>query len=243
MANTTRPQDNETIANLPGDIRAVTDLVTNHTEAASAAHAASAISYGSGSVDTALDTAAGHEADQNNPHGVTAAQAGAVALADAVTTATADKVVKRDSNGKVVGDITGNAATATTATTAAACTGNAATATTAAACTGNAATATKANPQRADGSQMAFNWIAQGGQPAWLWGGNDGTNMYVYNPANFNVNYAATAGSAPANGGNANSVNGFSFRASTGGYGEVKFEVYIPLTGTWATLYSTFNSA
>jgi len=41
-----------------------------------------------------------------------------VALADAVTTVTADKIVKRDSNGKVAGDITGNAATATYATSA-----------------------------------------------------------------------------------------------------------------------------
>ena len=116
MAYTTTPQDNETIANLPGDIRAVTTLVTNHTEAASAAHAASAISYGAGSVQTALDTAAGHEADQNNPHNVTAAQAGAVALADAVTTVTAGKIVRRDSLGKIAGDITGNAATANLAT-------------------------------------------------------------------------------------------------------------------------------
>ena len=32
-----------------------------------------------------------------------------------------------------------------------------------------------------------------GGQPTWLWGGNDGTNMYVYNPANFSVNYAISS--------------------------------------------------
>ncbi len=32
-----------------------------------------------------------------------------------------------------------------------------------------------------------FNWSGQSGQPTWLWGGNDGTNMYVYNPSNFNV--------------------------------------------------------
>ena len=129
MAYTTTPEDNEYIANLPGDIRAVTAVVTAHTDATSAAHAASAISYGTSDVETALDTAAGHEANQDNPHGVTAAQAAAVALEDAVTTATAGKVVMRDSNGKVVGDITGNAATATSATTAVTCTGNAATAT------------------------------------------------------------------------------------------------------------------
>ncbi len=43
---------------------------------------------------------------------------------------------------------------------------------------------------------MTFNWSGQSGQPQWLWGGTDGTNMYVYNPANFSVNYAASAGSA-----------------------------------------------
>lgn len=116
MAYTTTPADNETIANLPGDIRAVTTLITNHTSATSAAHDAGAISYSTGTVESALDTAAGHEADHNNPHGVTAAQVGAVALVDAVTTITANKVVRRDSNGRIAGDITGNAATATTAT-------------------------------------------------------------------------------------------------------------------------------
>lgn len=40
-----------------------------------------------------------------------------------------------------------------------------------------------------------FNWSGQGGQPNWLWGGNDGTNMYVWNPSNFSVNYANNAGS------------------------------------------------
>lgn len=39
-----------------------------------------------------------------------------------------------------------------------------------------------------------WNWSGQGGQPSWLWGGNDGVNMYVYNPSNFSVNYAKTAG-------------------------------------------------
>lgn len=43
---------------------------------------------------------------------------------------------------------------------------------------------------------MTFYWNGQGGQPAWLWGGNDGTNMYVYNPRNFSVKYADSAGSA-----------------------------------------------
>lgn len=39
-----------------------------------------------------------------------------------------------------------------------------------------------------------FHWSGQSGQPTWLWGGNDSTNMYVYNPSNFSVNYANSAG-------------------------------------------------
>ena len=114
MAYTTTPEDNEAIANLPGDIRAVTATVTAHTEAESGAHQASAISFGSGNVEAALEAAAGHEADKNNPHGVTTTQIGALEAADAVATISAGKVVRRDANGKVAGDITGNAATATT---------------------------------------------------------------------------------------------------------------------------------
>lgn len=45
-----------------------------------------------------------------------------------------------------------------------------------------------------NGTAMTFNWNGQGGQPTWVWGGNDIGNMYVWNPANFNVNYATTAG-------------------------------------------------
>lgn len=46
------------------------------------------------------------------------------------------------------------------------------------------------------GNAMTFNWAGQAGQPTWVWGGNDGLNHYVYNPANWSVNYANTAGVA-----------------------------------------------
>lgn len=83
--------------------------------------------------------------------------------------------------------------------------GNANTATTAASCSGNAATATTAaNANKLIGKN--WNWSGQGGQPAWVWGGSDGENMYVYNPANFSVNYAASAGYA-GSAGSANSVS------------------------------------
>ena len=54
--------------------------------------------------------------------------------------------------------------------------------------------ATAANKLRREGGvDTSWYWNGQGGQPGWLWGGNDGTNMYVYNPANFSVNYANSA--------------------------------------------------
>lgn len=51
-------------------------------------------------------------------------------------------------------------------------------------------------PYRSDGTALNFYWSGQSGQPPWLWGGSDGSNMYVYNPSNFSVNYANSAGSA-----------------------------------------------
>ena len=54
---------------------------------------------------------------------------------------------------------------------------------------------------RADGGVAAFNWAGQSGQPTWLWGGNDFNSYYVYNPSNFRVAYAASAGNAETLGG------------------------------------------
>lgn len=54
---------------------------------------------------------------------------------------------------------------------------------------------------RADGGVAAFNWSGQSGQPAWLWGGNDFNSYYVYNPSNFRVAYASSAGNAQTLGG------------------------------------------
>ena len=39
-----------------------------------------------------------------------------------------------------------------------------------------------------------WNWHGNGGQPTWLWGGNEYGNFQVWNPANFSVNYANSAG-------------------------------------------------
>lgn len=45
-----------------------------------------------------------------------------------------------------------------------------------------------------NGTAMTFNWSGQSGQPSWLWGSNNGTDHYVWNPANFSVNYANWSG-------------------------------------------------
>ena len=100
-----------------------------------------------------------------------------------------DTAAIRNSNGDLVaryfiGDLSGNA---TTATTAGSCTGNAATATT-------AANANKLNGQ-------SFHWNGQGGQPTWVYGGSDGVNLYVYNPATWSVNYANSANYSNSAGG------------------------------------------
>lgn len=45
------------------------------------------------------------------------------------------------------------------------------------------------------GYPMTFNWAGKTGQPTWLWGGENGEDMYVYNPSNFNVSHAKSADS------------------------------------------------
>ena len=57
-------------------------------------------------------------------------------------------------------------------------------------------TATNAEYVGNDSKYMRFHWNGQSGQPTWLWGGNEPGNMYVYNPSNFSVNYANSAGNA-----------------------------------------------
>lgn len=83
------------------------------------------------------------------------------------------------------------------------------------------------------GVDMNFDYAGQGGQPSWLWGTNDGVNIKVWNPSNFNVsraNYANSAGSAPANGGTAQqAIVTPSVAAGYSGY-------TLPNGGTWRTL-------
>lgn len=119
-----------------------------------------------------LATAAEVQTGSDNVRAVTPAGH----ASDATTTNTANRLVRRDASGNinvgtVNGALNGNAASATLAT--------------------KASTLSQGG---GNGAAMTFNWAGQGGQPNWLWGGNDGANHYVYNPSNFNVNYANSAG-------------------------------------------------
>jgi hypothetical protein len=71
-------------------------------------------------------------------------------------------------------------------------------------------------PLRSDGTNINFIWSGQSGQPTWLWGGSDGTNMYVYNPSNFSVNYATSAGSAGSVSGGLTTSNYSSYSTFSG---------------------------
>jgi len=65
----------------------------------------------------------------------------------------------------------------------------------------------RAYPRRVGGNNLNFNWSGQGGQPPWLWGGSNGQDMYVYNPANFSVNNSAKLGNAsPGTSATANTI-------------------------------------
>lgn len=61
---------------------------------------------------------------------------------------------------------------------------------------GLATNSTNAEYVANDSAYMRFHWNGQNGQPDWLWGGNEAGHMYVYNPSNFSVNYANSAGNA-----------------------------------------------
>lgn len=64
---------------------------------------------------------------------------------------------------------------------------------------GNAESSYRTGNVNLTAANLGFNWSGQTGQPTWLWGGNENNKFYVYNPANFSVKYATSAGSAPTN--------------------------------------------
>jgi hypothetical protein len=59
-----------------------------------------------------------------------------------------------------------------------------------------ATTATNATRINNGSYNMQLSYAGQSGQPTWLWGTNDGATAYVWNPSNFSVNYATSAGFA-----------------------------------------------
>ena len=80
-----------------------------------------------------------------------------------------------------------------------------------------------------DGQAAKFNWAGRyTGQPEWVWGGNAAEfgNMYTWNPSNFNVNYANSAGSAAT----ANTATGLTYTFTTNS------SLVLPPGGTWFVL-------
>lgn len=93
-----------------------------------------------------------------------------------ITAESTGLTISGTTKGTFSGNLSGNASTATSAT--------------------KATTAAKLGRSGNTDVPMTFNWAGQSGQPSWLWGGNDGSTMYVYNPSNFSVSSAKTATSA-----------------------------------------------
>ena len=90
---------------------------------------------------------------------------------------------------------------------------------------------------KTNGSPLDFVWSGQEGQPAWVWGSNEpGTTAYVYSPARFSVNYANSAGSAPASGGTAQETVTVPNVAFVGGGGKM------PNGGTWLYVYIPYDN-
>jgi hypothetical protein len=79
---------------------------------------------------------------------------------------------------------------------------------------------------------MTFNWSGQGGQPSWLWGSNDGSNIYVWNPSNFSVNYSTTSGTS-------SSCSGNSATSTVATYQGMNFGT----TGNWNTYFTETAAA
>ena len=75
---------------------------------------------------------------------------------------------------------------------------------------GLAAKASAVSQAGGSGYAMTFYYSDPGGVPSYVWGSTDGSNMYVYSPTRFSVNYATSAGSASSatNSNNSTYLNG-----------------------------------
>lgn len=111
--------------------------------------------------------------------------------------------------------------------------GNAATASSAI----NATTASEANTLNISGTASTFNWVGEAGQPNWLFGGNTPSTIDVYNPSNFNVNYANSAGTSNAlNSGNGYTIAGLQVNGNIVATGTIAGTSDIRLKTNWQNL-------
>ena len=111
--------------------------------------------------------------------------------------------------------------------------GNAATASSAI----NATTASEANTLNISGTASTFNWVGEAGQPNWLFGGNSPSTIDVYNPSNFNVNYANSAGTSNAlNSGNGYTIAGLQVNGNIVATGTIAGTSDIRLKTNWQNL-------
>ncbi|AEK60843.1 hypothetical protein [Collimonas fungivorans] len=89
---------------------------------------------------------------------------------------------------------------------------------------------------------IRLNWKGFGGQPSWLLGGNMNDDVNVYNPSNFSVNYANSAGYA-GSAGNADKVANVPMRFQENP-GEQPYYLYGVVAGrTELTLYNRTSLA
>lgn len=81
---------------------------------------------------------------------------------------------------------------------------------------------------------MVFSWDGKEGQPYWLWGCDEREHSYVYNPSNFHVAYAASAGTAAGFSGLPYTINLEGARAGT----SADVSELAPITYTFSKEYS-----
>lgn len=107
---------------------------------------------------------------------------------------------------------------------------------------GLAAKASTLSQGGANGAAMTFSYSAQAGQPTYLWGTTDGVTTRVYNPSNFNVNYASTASTLTgfAVGGFQEVGRFLDFHAASNGFDyDVRFQTEAGISNGTGTLLIT----
>lgn len=93
----------------------------------------------------------------------------------------------------------------------------------------NASSSESAKHLYVSGRDTIWHWDSQS-QPGWLWGGDDGVNMYVYSPSNLRVNYANSCNWAN------NAQNCNNAQAIVGSVLTYESTLSVPAGGTWFVL-------